>query len=72
MDQTRVLDTEWLLVRYQKSDQGQLLNSFLGVGFFFALIMLCLTAVQSNFSRYTPSSSEEFTVRRCILLVHVI
>ncbi|KAG2081467.1 putative urea transporter [Suillus cothurnatus] len=23
--------------------------------------MLCLTAVQSNFSRYTPSSSEEFT-----------
>ncbi|KAG2030567.1 hypothetical protein BDR03DRAFT_936625 [Suillus americanus] len=42
-------------------DQSVGYGVVVGVGFFFALVMLCLTAVQSNFSRYTPSSSEEFT-----------
>lgn len=36
---------------------------FLGVGFFFAGIMLVLTFLQSKFSKYSPSSSEEFSVR---------
>lgn len=42
-------------------DQSVGYGVVVGVGFFFALVMLCLTAVQSNFSRFTPSSSEEFT-----------
>ncbi len=33
-----------------------------GVGFFFAAIMLVLTTLQSKFSKFSPSSSEEFTV----------
>ncbi|EGN96961.1 hypothetical protein SERLA73DRAFT_57937, partial [Serpula lacrymans var. lacrymans S7.3] len=33
-----------------------------GVGFFFAFVMLVLTSLQSKFSRFAPSSSEEFTV----------
>ncbi|KAG1738551.1 Na+/solute symporter [Suillus lakei] len=45
----------------QSVGYGVVVDSPLGVGFFFALVMLCLTAVQSNFSRFTPSSSEEFT-----------
>ncbi|CCL99827.1 uncharacterized protein FIBRA_01851 [Fibroporia radiculosa] len=32
-----------------------------GVGFFFAALMLCLTTLQSKFSKYSPSSSEEFS-----------
>ncbi|KAI0338579.1 Na+/solute symporter [Trametopsis cervina] len=32
-----------------------------GVGFFFAALMLVLTFLQSKFSKYSPSSSEEFT-----------
>ncbi|KAH9856095.1 Na+/solute symporter [Lenzites betulinus] len=32
-----------------------------GVGFFFAAIMLCLTTLQSKFSKFSPSSSEEFS-----------
>ncbi|KAJ3559680.1 hypothetical protein NM688_g202 [Phlebia brevispora] len=32
-----------------------------GVGFFFAALMLVLTFLQSKFSRFSPSSSEEFT-----------
>ncbi|KAI0786264.1 Na+/solute symporter [Abortiporus biennis] len=32
-----------------------------GVGFFFAALMLCLTTLQAKFSKYSPSSSEEFT-----------
>ena len=60
---------EWLWVRQTPSDlRKSFLELLLGVGFFFALVMLCLTAVQSNFSRFTPRSSEEFTVRRIVLL----
>ncbi|KAI0820483.1 Na+/solute symporter [Trametes gibbosa] len=32
-----------------------------GVGFFFAAMMLCLTTLQSKFSKFSPSSSEEFS-----------
>jgi len=32
-----------------------------GVGFFFAALMLILTTLQTKFSRYSPSSSEEFS-----------
>ncbi|GBE87220.1 hypothetical protein SCP_1004670 [Sparassis crispa] len=32
-----------------------------GVGFFFAALMLLLTTLQKKFSNFTPSSSEEFT-----------
>ncbi|KAI0351204.1 Na+/solute symporter [Trametes cingulata] len=32
-----------------------------GVGFFFAAMMLGLTALQAKFSRFSPSSSEEFS-----------
>ncbi|PCH42865.1 Na+/solute symporter [Wolfiporia cocos MD-104 SS10] len=32
-----------------------------GVGFFFAALMLLLTTLQRNFSRFSPSSSEEFS-----------
>ncbi|KAI0669067.1 putative urea transporter [Trametes maxima] len=33
----------------------------LGVGFFFAAMMLGLTALQTKFSKFSPSSSEEFS-----------
>ncbi|OBZ74885.1 putative urea active transporter 1 [Grifola frondosa] len=33
----------------------------IGVGFFFAAIMLVLTTLQAKFSKFSPSSSEEFT-----------
>ncbi|KAH7910248.1 Na+/solute symporter [Hygrophoropsis aurantiaca] len=42
-------------------DQSVGYGVVVGVGFFFALIMLMITALQSNFSRFTPKSSEEFT-----------
>ncbi|RDX48959.1 Na+/solute symporter [Lentinus brumalis] len=32
-----------------------------GVGFFFAALMLVLTTLQAKFSKFSPSSSEEFT-----------
>ncbi|KAI0632661.1 Na+/solute symporter [Trametes polyzona] len=32
-----------------------------GVGFFFAAMMLCLTMLQKKFSQFSPSSSEEFS-----------
>ncbi|KAL1938110.1 hypothetical protein VTO73DRAFT_11939 [Trametes versicolor] len=32
-----------------------------GVGFFFAALMLCLTALQAKFFKFSPSSSEEFS-----------
>ena len=35
-----------------------------GVGFFFAGLMLVLTFLQSKFSKFSPTSSEEFTVRK--------
>lgn len=39
------------------------LTTPLGVGFFFAALMLLLTFLQSKFSDRSPSSSEEFSVR---------
>ncbi|KAI0087698.1 Sodium:solute symporter family-domain-containing protein [Irpex rosettiformis] len=36
-------------------------RDIVGVGFFFAALMLALTYLQSKFSRYKPGSSEEFT-----------
>lgn len=35
----------------------------IGVGFFFAFVMLALTYLQSTLTNNSPKSSEEFTVR---------
>jgi hypothetical protein len=35
---------------------------YIGVGFFFALVMMCLTYLQARFTDTSPSASEEFTV----------
>ncbi|KAJ3559679.1 hypothetical protein NM688_g203 [Phlebia brevispora] len=42
-------------------NQGVGYGVVVGVGFFFAALMLVLTFLQSKFSRFSPSSSEEFT-----------
>ena len=36
---------------------------FQGVGFFFALTILCLTYLQTRYTDTLPRSSEEFTVQ---------
>ncbi|KAG2046893.1 hypothetical protein BDR06DRAFT_977142 [Suillus hirtellus] len=45
----------------QDFDRVQIVDFLVGVGFFFTFVMLCLTVRQPNFSRITPSSSEELT-----------
>ncbi|KAI0742221.1 Na+/solute symporter [Daedaleopsis nitida] len=42
-------------------DQGVGYGVVVGVGFFFAALMLVLTGLQAKFSRFSPTSSEEFT-----------
>ncbi|TBU51998.1 Sodium:solute symporter family-domain-containing protein [Dichomitus squalens] len=42
-------------------DQSVGYGVVVGVGFFFAALMLALTALQTKFSRFSPSSSEEFS-----------
>ncbi|KAF8968776.1 Na+/solute symporter [Flammula alnicola] len=42
-------------------DQSVGYGVVIGVGFFFALIMLCLTFLQTRFTDTSPRSSEEFT-----------
>lgn len=33
---------------------------FLGIGMFFSALMLCLTAIQSRYTGFSPKNSEEF------------
>ncbi|KAF8130255.1 hypothetical protein EV363DRAFT_1296881 [Boletus edulis] len=40
----------------------------IGVGFFFAFVMLILTMLQRKFFKFTPASSEEFTVRPTFII----
>ncbi|EMD32761.1 hypothetical protein CERSUDRAFT_143319 [Gelatoporia subvermispora B] len=42
-------------------DQSVGYGVVVGVGFFFAALMLVLTTLQAKFSKYSPKSSEEFT-----------
>ncbi|GBE78964.1 hypothetical protein SCP_0201610 [Sparassis crispa] len=42
-------------------DQSVGYGVVVGVGFFFAVLMLLLTTLQKKFSNFSPSSSEEFT-----------
>lgn len=42
-------------------DQSVGYGVVVGVGFFFAALMLLLTTLQSKFSKFSPSSSEEFS-----------
>ncbi|CDO71338.1 hypothetical protein BN946_scf184908.g96 [Trametes cinnabarina] len=42
-------------------DQSVGYGVVVGVGFFFAAMMLGLTAIQARFSKFSPSSSEEFS-----------
>ncbi|KAI0071512.1 Na+/solute symporter [Panus rudis PR-1116 ss-1] len=42
-------------------DQSVGYGVVVGVGFFFAALMLALTTLQAKFSKYSPSSSEEFS-----------
>ncbi|RPD58562.1 Na+/solute symporter [Lentinus tigrinus ALCF2SS1-7] len=42
-------------------DQSVGYGVVVGVGFFFAALMLVLTTLQAKFSKFSPSSSEEFT-----------
>ncbi|KAI0364049.1 Na+/solute symporter [Pilatotrama ljubarskyi] len=57
----------WRMSQVAETEFKPLLNEgvgygvVVGVGFFFAAMMLGLTALQAKFSRFSPSSSEEFS-----------
>ena len=58
---TRALVMALLSVRSLQRD-SKASQLFSGVGFFFAAIMLILTTLQRKFFKFSPASSEEFTV----------
>ncbi|KAI0324815.1 Na+/solute symporter [Cubamyces sp. BRFM 1775] len=57
MNQLLVEETEFKPLLAESVGYGVVV----GVGFFFAAMMLCLTALQAKFFNFSPSSSEEFS-----------
>ncbi|KAI0691691.1 Na+/solute symporter [Earliella scabrosa] len=57
MSTSQTVETEFKPLLDQSVGYGVVV----GVGFFFAALMLVLTWLQAKFSRFSPSSSEEFT-----------
>lgn len=60
------------LVSYAIVCSSLVSNVRLGVGFFFAGIMLVITGLQSKFSDFSPASSEEFTVYVTDIMCHIL